>query len=111
MKRAPVLLIALALLAVPAVSAAQDVHALQSSKLVHFALILLADDRNARVCNVNRDSAKEIARAIPGMAPDVANNIVAHRASKGRFTSLLDLLEVPGVSREVITRNRHRIVL
>lgn len=110
MKRAPVLLIALALLAVPAVSAAQDVHALQSSKLVHFALILLAADRIARV-NVNRDSAKEISRAIPGMTPDVANNIVAHRASKGRFTSLLDLLEVPGVSREVITRNRHRIVL
>ncbi|MDX1514030.1 MAG: helix-hairpin-helix domain-containing protein [Gammaproteobacteria bacterium] len=110
MKRIPALLLAAALMTVPTVSAAQDARALQASKIIKLALILLAADRRGSV-NLNRDSAKEISRAIPEMSPEVADNIVAYRIRKGRFASLLDLLEVPGVDREVVTRNRHRIVL
>ncbi len=110
MKRVPVLLIALALLTAPAVSTAQDARALQASKIVQLTLILLAADRSSNV-NVNRDSAKQISRAIPEVTPDVADNIVAYRNRNGRFSSVLDLLRVPGMNRDVITRHRHRIVL
>lgn len=110
MKRVTPLFIAAGLLAAPALSSAQDARALQASKLIQLAVIVLAADRNARV-NVNRDSAGQISRAIPELTPDIANNIVAYRTRNGRFTSLLDLLQVPGVSRDMVTRHRRHIVL
>ena len=110
MKRVPALLIVVALLATPVISVAQDGRAIQASRVVQLALILMAANHPGHV-NVNRDSAREISTKLPEISPDVAENIVAHRSTKGRFGSLLDLLKVPGVSRDVVTRNRHRIVL
>lgn len=108
MKRVLAPLVAIVLLTAPTVSAAQDARS-QATKIVQLALILIAADRSS--VNVNRDSAKEISRAIPDVTPDVADNIVAYRNRNGRFSSLLDLLRVPGMNRDVITRHRHRIAL
>ena len=109
MKRVLVPLFAGILLSAPALSAAQDARS-QAAKIVQLALILMAADRSDNV-NVNRDSAKEISRVIPDLTPDIADKIVAYRNRNGRFSSLLDLLRVPGMNRDVITRHRHRIVL
>lgn len=108
MKRVLAPLVAIVLLTAPTVSAAQDARS-QATKIVQLALILIAADRSS--VNVNRDSAKEISRAIPDVTPDVADNIVAYRTRNGRFSSLLDLLRVPGMNRNVITRHRDRIAL
>ena len=101
---------ALALLAVPLAAGAQDSRELQAARVVGLGLILMNADSQTG-CNLNEDSADEIASAVPEISPALAQRIVGYRTRYGRFESLLDVLAVPGLDSEILRRNRHRISL
>ncbi len=46
--------------------------------------------------SLNRATATEL-ETLPGVGPVLANRIVAHRGSNGRFETVEELLEVPGI--------------
>lgn len=46
--------------------------------------------------DINRADAAEL-QTLPGVGPVLAGNIIAYRDSVGRFETLEDLLEVPGI--------------
>lgn len=48
------------------------------------------------VISLNRATAAEL-EVLPGVGPVLAGRIVAHREANGRFSSVDDLLEVPGI--------------
>lgn len=46
--------------------------------------------------DINRADSAEL-QTLPGVGPVLAGNIIAYRDSVGRFETLEDLLEVPGI--------------
>ena len=113
MKNILSLAVALALLTVPAVSAADDSRELQAARAVGIALILLNSDEEGEqtICNLNEDSAEEINSAIPDINMDLAGRIVSYRENNGPYLDMLDLLGVPGLDSKIVHRNRHRFTL
>lgn len=104
--------VAIALLTVPAVAAAQDFRSLQAARAVSIALVLIDSDQEQKaVCNLNTDSAEEISAVIPEIAPELARRIVSYRSNNGPFRSILDVLAVPGLDSKIVRRNGERIAL
>ena len=104
--------VAVALLTVPAVAAAQDARSLQAARAVSIALVLIQSEEEKQVlCNLNKDTAEEISAAIPEISPELAERIVSYRGNNGPFESILDVLAVPGLDSEIVRRNGHQIAL
>jgi competence ComEA-like helix-hairpin-helix protein len=56
-------------------------------------------DENRFLIDINRCSAEDLF-AIKGIGPSLAKRIIAYRTEHGRFNSLNDLRQVPGVGRK-----------
>ena len=50
--------------------------------------------------NINTASAEELEQ-IPGITPKIANSIIQYRREYGKFITLLELVEVDGISRSL----------
>lgn len=112
MKNVLSIAVALALLTVPSVAAAQESRTLQAARAVTIALVLLNSDQDQEVvCNLNTDTAEEINAAIPDIPPELAERIVSYRDNNGPYRSILDVLAVPGLDSEIVLRNGDRIAL
>lgn len=61
--------------------------------------------------NINRATAKEIAVKLKGIGSKKAAAIVKRREESGEFSTIDDLLEVPGITQAIIDKNRNLIVL
>jgi len=64
----------------------------------------------AAIINLNTASAKELTQ-LPGVAKNVASNIVSHRKRHGYFTHWEELLEVKGFPWEALDRLKARATL
>jgi competence ComEA-like helix-hairpin-helix protein len=62
----------------------------------------------ARTINVNKASASELNTAL-GLSTTDADAIVHHRAEKGAFKSIQDLMKVPGIDVKKIESVQNRI--
>lgn len=102
--------VAVALLSAPAGVSAQGAREFQAARLVGLAMVL-ANAETQATCNLNQDSADEIAAAVPDISPTLAQRIVSYRTRNGKFTDVLDVLGVPGLDSEIVRRNWHRISL
>ena len=60
----------------------------------------------AQVVNINTASADELAAAIKGVGPKIAQAIVRYRAQHGPFRSVDDLMQVKGIGPATIDKNR-----
>jgi len=61
--------------------------------------------------DVNTADAATLALALDGIGAEKAKEIVAHREKNGDFKSLDDLMEVKGIGKATIDRNRDRIII
>jgi len=64
----------------------------------------------ADIINLNTASAKELTQ-LPGVAKNIAYNIVSHRKRHGYFTHWEELLEVKGFRAEALDRLKERATL
>jgi competence ComEA-like helix-hairpin-helix protein len=64
----------------------------------------------AAIINLNTASARELTQ-LPGVAKNVAYNIVSHRKRHGYFTHWEELLEVKGFPGEALDRLKARATL
>ncbi len=65
----------------------------------------------AGIINVNSADAKSMARGLDGIGLTKARAIVAYRNQHGKFSSLDQLLQVKGVGKKTLDRNRDKISL
>ncbi len=61
--------------------------------------------------NLNTADADTIQRELTGIGSAKAQAIVAHRESNGVFTSVDELLEVKGIGKSLLDKNRERLTL
>ena len=60
--------------------------------------------------NINTASASEIQKALIGIGAKKAEAIVQYREKHGNFTAAEQLLEVQGIGKATLEKNRDRIV-
>jgi competence protein ComEA len=61
--------------------------------------------------DVNTADAATLALALDGIGAEKAKEIVAHREKNGDFKTVDELMEVKGIGKATIDRNRDRIVI
>lgn len=61
--------------------------------------------------NINTASVEALSNALNGVGMTRADAVVAYREANGEFTSLDQLLNVKGIGRKTLEKNRDRIVL
>lgn len=59
--------------------------------------------------NINMADAETLQKNLSGIGANKANAIVAYREANGSFTSVDELLEVKGVGKTLLDRNRDRV--
>ena len=68
---------------------------------------------DAKVVTININTADEatLQRELSGVGAVKAKAIVAYREANGDFTSVDELLEVKGIGKVILERNRDKIVI
>ncbi len=103
------ILLGVVLLTVSSVTMAQSVHHGMATRAIQLFLIAVAPAEATQVVNVNIDDAPTLDTNLLGVRPDQARSIVSYRERHGEFESLLDLLKVEGLGRQLIVRNKNLI--
>ena len=60
--------------------------------------------------SINQAGAEEL-DTLPGIGPALAQAILEYREENGGFSTLEELMEVPGIGEKVFSKLRDRIVL
>ena len=103
------ILLGVVLLTVSSVTTAQMVHHRKATRVIQLFLVAVAPAEAPQVVNVNIDDAPTLETNLLGVRPDQARAIVSYRERHGEFESLLDLLKVEGLNRQLIVRNKNLI--
>lgn len=61
--------------------------------------------------NINTADALTLQKALSGVGLNKANAIVAYRESNGNFTSVDELIEVSGIGKTLLDRNRDKLAI
>ncbi|CRM60227.1 ComE operon protein 1 [Pseudomonas sp. 24 E 1] len=67
-------------------------------------------DQSAKV-NLNAADAETLRRDLFGIGASKAKAIIAYRESNGPFTAVDELLEVKGIGKALLEKNRERLVI
>jgi competence protein ComEA len=71
---------------------------------------MVAKANSAKV-NLNTADQDTLQRELVGIGTAKAAAIVAHREGKGTFADVDELLEVPGIGKSLLDKNRDRLVV
>lgn len=61
--------------------------------------------------NINTADALTLQKGLSGIGLNKANAIVAYRESNGNFTSVDELIEVSGIGKTLLDRNRDKLAI
>lgn len=61
--------------------------------------------------NINTADALTLQKELSGIGLNKANAIVAYRESNGNFTSVDELIEVSGIGKTLLDRNRDKLAI
>ncbi len=61
--------------------------------------------------NINTADAETLQKQLSGIGIGKANAIVAYRETNGEFTSVDELIEVKGIGKAILEKNREKIVV
>ncbi len=103
------ILLGVVLLTVSSATMAQTVNYRKATSVIQLFLVAAAPAEAPHVVNVNIDDAPTLETNLLGVRPDQARAIVSYRERHGEFQSLLDLLKVEGLDRQLIVRNKNLI--
>lgn len=65
----------------------------------------------ASALNLNTADAEALRQGLAGIGQAKAEAIIAHREANGAFTSVDELLEVKGIGKALLERNRERLAV
>jgi competence protein ComEA len=103
------ILLGVVLLTISSITMAQAAPHRKLTNAIQLFLVTVAPTEARQIVNVNIDDALTLEINLLGVGPDQARAIVSHRERHGEFESLLDLLTVEGLDRELIVRNKNLI--
>ncbi|MFR8001456.1 MAG: ComEA family DNA-binding protein [Hydrogeniiclostridium sp.] len=69
-----------------------------------------AGEEASPVLSINRASAEEL-DTLPGIGPSLAQAILEYREEHGGFSTLEELMEVPGIGEKIFAELKDQIVL
>lgn len=77
-----------------------------------FARFSAADEEKlvGKTVNINKATAEELA-TVPLITPEIAKNIVKYREDNGDFQQIEELMQVKGVSRDLMNRVKPFLLL
>ena len=88
---------------------AQTLPHLKLASAMQLFLLSVAPREVPQAVNVNSDDAPTLESHLLGVGPNQARAMVSYRERHGDFQSLLDLLEVEGLGRQLIVWNKNLI--
>ena len=103
------ILLGIVLLTISSITMAQMVHHGKATSAIQLFLVAIAPADAPQVVNVNFDDAPTLETNLLGVGPNLARAMVSYQERHGKFESLLDLLKVEGLDRELIVRNKNLI--
>ncbi|AHG40055.1 competence protein ComEA [Pseudomonas syringae CC1557] len=68
------------------------------------------EQRSDRV-NLNKADAQTLQKELAGIGKNKADAIVAYREGNGEFTSVDELIEVKGIGKAILERNRDKLAI
>ena len=103
------MLLGVVLLAVSPLTMAQTLPHHKLASAIQLFLLSVAPREVPQAVNVNSDDAPTLESNLLGVGPNQARAMVSYRERHGDFQSLLDLLEVDGLGRQLIVWNKNLI--
>ena len=103
------ILLGVVLLTISSITMAQTAPHRKLASAIQLFLVTVAPTEAPQIVNVNIDDAPTLEINLLGVRPDQARAIVSYRERHGVFESLLDLLKVEGLDRQLIVRNKNLI--
>ncbi|HEX8592559.1 MAG TPA: helix-hairpin-helix domain-containing protein [Pseudomonas sp.] len=61
--------------------------------------------------NINTADADTLQKQLSGIGKGKANAIIAHREANGEFTSIDELIEVKGIGKAILEKNRDKLAI
>ncbi|MFK7699170.1 ComEA family DNA-binding protein [Pseudomonas caspiana] len=81
-----------------------------SEKNTSTAAVVMQDQVAPKV-NINTAEAETLQKQLSGIGKGKADAIVAYREANGEFTSVDELIEVKGIGKALLDKNRDRIAV
>jgi len=103
------ILLGVVLLTISSITMAQTVPHRKAASAIQLFLVTVASTEAPQVVNVNIDDAPTLETNLLGVGPNQARAMVSYRERHGDFESLLDLLKVEGLDRQLIVWNKNLI--
>lgn len=75
------------------------------------ATATMQEGEQAAKVNINTANAETLQKELSGIGAGKANAIVAYRDENGSFTSVDELIEVKGIGKAILDKNRDRIAI
>jgi competence protein ComEA len=103
------ILLGVVLLTLSSLTMAQTLPHQKVASAIQLFLLAVTPRQAPQAVNVNIDDASTLESNLFGVGANQARAMVSHRERHGAFESLLDLLEVEGLDRQLIVWNKHLI--
>ena len=103
------ILLGVVLLTLSSITTAQTLPHQKMASAIQLFLLAVTPRQAPQAVNVNIDDAPTLETNLLGVGPNQARAMVSYRERHGEFESLLDLLEVEGLDRQLIVWNKNLI--
>lgn len=69
------------------------------------------DKLKGKTVNINKASAEELVKNVPMVTPELAKNMVKYRKDNGDYQTIEELLQVPGMNRDLLRKIKPFLIL
>jgi len=99
-----------AVTAAPMTSSSMDAPTMEKSKMEAPKMGGTQQQMTDKV-NINTADAETLQKQLSGIGTGKAKAIVAYRETNGEFTSIDELIEVKGIGKAILEKNREKLVV
>ncbi|BBN64409.1 MULTISPECIES: ComEA family DNA-binding protein [Pseudomonas] len=97
--------------AAPASQPAMSEPAVSHSPMLEGTAPAMAHEQRKDRVNLNTADAQTLQKELAGIGKNKADAIVAYREANGDFTSIDELIEVKGIGKAILERNREKLAI
>lgn len=71
----------------------------------------VTQEQKSETVNINKADAETLQKVLAGIGKNKANAIVAYRETNGEFASVEELIEVKGIGKAILDKNREKLTV